>query len=251
MKLLKAILSFFILFSTLSAEQKPTLLIYCGITMVKPIKEMAKIIEKTCNCNIKISQGGSKDLYEALKYSKVGDLYLPGAKVYRTNNLKDGILLDAVNIGYNQAAIFVQKGNPKNIKNLSNFTEKDLSTILCNPDSGSIGKMSKKILTKYKGEDFFYEAFDNAIQIGTDSRSLNRVLIEKKADMTINWKATAKWDENSKYIDVIKIDEKYAPRQELILSLLSFSKNKDIAKSFMDFAVSKEGQKIIKKYGFL
>ncbi len=251
MKLLKTILSFFILFSTLNATQKPTLLIYCGITMVKPIKEMAKEIEKICNCDIKISQGGSKDLYEALKYSRIGDLYLPGARAYRENNLKDGILLDAVKIGYNQAAIFVPKGNPAKIKNLDDFTDEKLSTILCNPSSGSIGKMSKKILTKYKNEDFFYKAFDNAIQIGTDSRSLNRALIEKRADVTINWKATAKWDENAKYIDVIEVDEKYAPKQELILSLLSFSKNKKIAKMFMDYASSKKGQEIMKKHGFL
>ena len=58
----------------LFAQQKPQLLIYCGITMVKPIKEIAKIIEEKYDCEIKISQGGSKDLYDSLKYSKLGDL---------------------------------------------------------------------------------------------------------------------------------------------------------------------------------
>lgn len=243
----------FILFlSILNAQdKKPTLIFYCGITMVKPIKEMAKIIEEKYNVNIKISQGGSKDLYDSLKYSRLGDLYLPGSKSYRTASLKDSLLLDAVTIGYNKAAIFVQKGNPKNIKSLDDFINEELSTILCNPKSGSIGKMTKKIFKAYKQEEFFDEAYDNSTEIGTDSRNLNRALIEKRADLTINWRATSYWPENKKHIDIIEIDDKYAPKKELVISLLSFSQNKEIAKAFMEFAVSKEGKEIMKKYGFL
>lgn len=252
MKLKLFLVSLFIIFPStyLNATQKPTLIFYCGITMVKPIKEMAKIIEDRYNCNIKISQGGSQDLYDSLKYSKIGDLYLPGSKSYRTNNLKDGILKDSVLIGYNKAAIFVQKGNPLNVKSIDDFTKEEYSSILCHPVSGSIGKMTKKILTKYKNIDFFENVFDNSIEIGTDSRNLNRALIEKRADLTINWRATAFWAENIKHIDIIEIDNKYAPKKNLVISLLSFSKNKKIAKAFMEFASSKEGQNIMKKYGF-
>ncbi|RYA24400.1 molybdenum ABC transporter substrate-binding protein [Malaciobacter halophilus] len=240
----------FIINSTLMAKQKPTLIFYCGITMVKPIKQMAKIIEEKYNCNIKISQGGSKDLYDALKYSKKGDLYLPGSDSYRIKNKKDSLIIDSAFIGYNQAAIFVEKNNPLKIKDLDAFVNSMNSSILCNPNSGSIGKMTKKIFLAYKGEKFFNEAYDNAIEIGTDSRNLNRSLIEKRTNITINWKATAMWNENSKHIDVIEIDEKYAPKKRLEINLLSFSKNKKIAKAFMEFAKSKQGQQIMKEYGF-
>lgn len=107
----KLLLTISIVFMTISsfAQSKPTLVFYSGIAMVKPIKEMAKIIEDRYNCTIKISQGGSKDLYDSIKFSKKGDLYLPGSESYRLNNLKDGFLLESVYIGYNQAAIFVKK----------------------------------------------------------------------------------------------------------------------------------------------
>lgn len=237
--------------SLFANSSKPTLIFYCGITMIKPIKEMAKIIEEKYNCKIKISQGASKDLYEALKYSKVGDLYLPGSDSYRKNNLKDGLLIDAVKIGYNKAAIFVRKDkNNKNIS-LEEFVNTSLSSILCSESAGSIGRETRKILENFKGEDFYYDAYDTAVEIGTDSRNLNRALIDKRADITINWRTTAFWDENNKYIDIIEIDEKYANKKELKISLLKFSQNKEIAKAFIDFAASKEGQEIMKKYGFL
>ncbi len=245
------ILSTITLSNAVFAKSKPNLIFYCGITMVKPIQEIVKIIEKRYDCVIEISQGGSQDLYNSLSYSKKGDLYLPGSNSYRLKNLKDGFLLESKYIGFNKAAIFVQKTNPKNIKNLDDLLNKDISIVLCNPGSGSIGRMTKKILLKYKNEDFFNDVYDNTAAISTDSRNLNKALINKDADMVINWKATGYWTENYKYIDIIDIDEKYAPKKKLIISLLSFSKHPKIAKALMEFASSEDGQKIMKKYGFL
>ena len=247
----KTLIILLFLSSSLFSKEKPTLVLYCGITMVKPMKEIASIIEKKYNCTIKISQGGSKDLYDSLKFSKKGDLYLPGSDSYRLNNLKDGFLLDYVYIGYNQAAIFVKKGNPLNLQNIDSFLDETISSTLCDPKSGSIGRMTKKIFLEYGGEPFFQKAYDNTTLIGTDSRNLNRALINDYADITINWRATAKWPENEKYIDILEEASKDFPKRKLLLNLLSFSKHPVIAKEFMKFTVSDEGKKIMKKYGFL
>ena len=252
--MLKKILALFLVLGlsySLYAKEKPTLIFYCGITMVKPLKEIAKIVEKKYNCVIKISQGGSQDLYDSLKFAKKGDLYLPGSDSYRKKNLKDGFLLDEQYIGYNQAALFVAKGNPKKIKSLDALIDEDINTILCNPKSGSIGKMTKKLLIKYRDKEFMEEAYDNTILIGTDSRNLNKAIIDKKVDITVNWRATGFWPENSQYIDVIELDSSVAPKKKLVLNLLSFSKHPKIAKKFMKFASSPEGKAIMKKYGFI
>lgn len=249
--LLFILLCIFIPFSTSLAKTKPTLLIYCGITMVQPIKEIAKIIEKNYDCTIKISQGGSKDLYDSLKYSKKGDLYVPGSSKYREKYQKDGYLTKYGAIGYNQAAIFVQKNNPKNIKNLQSLLDKSILTMLCNPKSGSIGKQGKSVIVNFGGEEFFEDAFDLTAQIGTDSRNINKALIDKKIDMAINWKATGMFYENKPYITIIDIDEKYVPKNIIEINLLSFSKHTKIATAFIDYAISKDGQKIMQKYGFL
>ncbi len=250
---IKLFFTLFVIFITLSsyAQSKPTLIFYSGITMVKPIKEMAKIIEERYNCTIKISQGASKDLYESIKFSKKGDLYLPGTESYRLNNLKDGFLLDSVYIGYNQAAIFVKKGNPLNIQGIDSFIDPAISSILSSENAGSIGRMTKTIFIKYGGEEFYQKAYDNATIIGTDSRNLNRALIDNSADLTMNWRATAYWDENSKHIQILEDASKEFPKKKLLINLLSFSTHPDIAKKFMEFAISKEGKEIMKKYGFL
>lgn len=232
------------------ATAKPTLLIYCGITMVTPVKQIAKIIEKKYNCTIKITQGGSKDIYDSLKYAKRGDMYIPGSSSYRKKYTKDGYLEDYVYIGYNQAAIFVAKNNPKKIKDLNSLIDENISTILCNPKSGSIGKNGKKVLEEFGGKQFFEDAFDMAAEIGTDSRNINKAIIDKKVDMSVNWRATSFFPENKDHISIINIDEKYAPKKEIEINLLSFSKNKKIARAFMKYASTKPGQEIMNKYGF-
>jgi molybdate transport system substrate-binding protein len=248
--LLKSIMILSLFTVSLFSAQKPNMLFYCGITMVKPMQEIATIFEKKNNCTIKIVQGGSEDLYDSLKLSKKGDLYLPGADNYIKEYKKDGFFGKEAYIGFNQAAIFVKKGNPKKIKTLDSLLDENIGTTLCNPDSGSIGKMTKTILVNYKGEKFFNKAFDIALEIGTDSRNLNASLLKPEVDMTVNWIASGAGSDISKNITIVPIDEKYAPKKKLVITTLSFSSDKALAEKFIQFSASKEGEAIMKKYGF-
>jgi len=231
--------------------KKPSLIFYCGVTMAPAMSKIVKIFEKKEHCEIKIIQGGSQNLYDSLKSLKVGDLYLPGSDSYIKKYKKEGFFGRSVYVGYNKAAIFVQKNNPKNIKNLDSLIDENIATALCNPNSGSIGKNTKKVLIKYKGKEFFERAYDMAIIIGNDSRDLNKALRDKEVDMAVNWRTSAFLKENKPFIDIVEIDEKYAPKKKLMLTGLRFSKHKDLVEKFLDFASSKQGKKIMKKYGFI
>ena len=154
-------------------EEKPELLLYCGITMVKPMSKLVDNFEKLHNCKITITQGGSEDLYMSLKESKVGDLYLPGSQYYREKHIGEDYLLDYVYIGFNQVALMVKKGNPKNISaDLKNLADRNLSVSIGNYESCSIGKISKKILSKV---GIYEEVFANSVFISADSRDMNRI----------------------------------------------------------------------------
>ncbi len=228
------------------AQQKE-LLIYCGITMIKPMSEIARIIEKQENCKIIITKGGSGNLLKSIRVNKVGDLYLPGSDSYIKTSIKEKLVVDTVFVGYNKAAIMVQKGNPKGITaKLDNLTSKDYYVVIGNPDSGSIGRETKKILDK-KG--IFEKAQDNARAITTDSKDLVLVLKRKEADIVINWYATSTWDENVSYMDVLPIDEQYAAKKKLVIGLLTTSKYPEIAGKFMEYAGSDKGRAIFNKYG--
>ena len=230
---------------------KEELLFYCGITMVKPMTKIAKVIEKKDDVIIKIIQGGSGDLYDSLSSSKQGDLYLPGSDSYIKKHLNEGYLGYKKYVGYNQIAIFVQINNPKNIKSLKDLLRDDLAVSLGNPETCSMGRASMKVLKRFGGNEFLDEVEDNIVVYSADSRDFNKLLKTKQIDVGLNWKATAYFPSNRGKIGIVKIPEKYAPKKKLILTMLTFSKHKKVAKDFIDFAVSNEGKKIMKDYGFL
>jgi molybdate transport system substrate-binding protein len=235
--------------SSRNEKSEEQMLFYVGITIVKPIAELAKSFMEENNCEIEIIQGGSQDLYDSLKLSNKGDLYLPGSLSYREAYKSEGILLDAKIVGYNQAAIQVKKGNPLNItSDLSKLEDENLKVILCNPDSGSIGDETKKILESYGNYD---EAINNALFLTTDSRNIIKAFSEDNADISINWHATLTWEENKYIVESIPIDEKYAQRKILAINLLKSSDNPELAMKFIEYATSDIGRETFKKYGFL
>lgn len=229
-------------------SDKEKLIVYCGITMVRPIKELSALMEKKYNCQVTLIQGGSEDLYQSLKMSKKGDLYFPGSHGYRIKHLNEGLLSDYVEVGYNQAALLVQKGNPYKISpDIKNLLNRELNVAIGNPETCSIGRQTKKILDKV---GIYQEVVENIVTYAADSRNMNNMLINKTADLILNWRATASFSGNQGLVDVVILDETVAPKNKLQINLLSFSEHKDLSLKFMELASTKEGSAIFQKFGF-
>lgn len=235
------------LFDTTQPSYKKEILIYCGITLIKPISEIASILEEREGIKISIIKGGSGNLLKSIQFNRLGDLYLPGSESYIELAKDEGLIRESTHVGYNKAAMMVREGNPKQIRpELITLLQPDLYVVIGNPDSGSIGKETKKILTS---AGIFEDVMLNARELTTDSKRLTDVLLNGEADLVINWYAASTWPENSDLIDTIPITEQHAGKKKLVLGLLSTSKHPKIAKKFLDYASSKDGIKIFDRYG--
>jgi molybdate transport system substrate-binding protein len=222
------------------------LLIYCGITMYRPMAEIARIIEERESVKVIIIQGGSGSLLRSIEINQVGDLFLPGSEGYIKSAQEKGYVHETALVGYNQAALMVQKGNPLQISaDLANLADPQYYVVLGNPESGSIGEETRRIL---ESENLFEPAFANARELSTDSKNLATALIEGRADLVLNWYAVSTWKENAPYMDALPIAE--APVEKLILASLDIAKEPQLAKIFLDYAASKDGLAIFEKYGF-
>jgi molybdate transport system substrate-binding protein len=231
------------------AEGQGELLIYCGITMVKPVKELGTLFEARTGIKVTLSQGGSEDLYEALKMARAGDIYFPGSDSYRRQYLPDGLLGEAVPVGYNVAALMVARGNPKTVQaDLRELLRKDLTMVVCNPETGSIGAETKRILDR---AGLTEPVLTRSAFLATDSRNLTQAIKGGQADVTLNWRATAFFPENRESVQVIDLDPAISQPAKLELSLLTFSRHADQARRFMALAASDEGQAVFRKHGFL
>jgi molybdate transport system substrate-binding protein len=230
-------------------EKKQELLIYSGITMMPPMLEIARILEKTLDIRITISQGASEDLYQSLRKSGQGDLYLPGAPEYRTRHMAEGLLGDYVTVGYNQATMIVPKGNPMQVKaNLRELLRDDLAVVIGAPDRGAIGLETRQIL---KQAGLYEQVVRKAAALASDSRSINRMLKQGDADLIVNFRATAFFPDNASHMEALDLDPRIARPQALLLNLTTVAKNPSAARRFMEYAAGPEGQAIFRKHGFL
>lgn len=231
------------------AAGETKLLLYCGITMVRPMTEIAQLFEKRENINIAIAQGGSEDLYQSAKKSGVGDWYLPGEPSYRDKHLAEGLFGEQVTVGHNQMAMMVLKGNPKKVKaDPRELLRKDLIAIIGNAESGSVGQEAKSILDRL---GIYPQVIRSAAFLAPDSRSLMNAMKNGEADVTMSWRATGFFADNAAKLDVIELDPKIAKPQPLLLIQLKSTKQPELAKRFMALTAGEEGQAIFRKHGFL
>lgn len=234
---------------TFAAPSGNSLLIYCGITMVRPITDIARMFEKQEKISIAIAQGGSEDLYQSAKKSQQGDLYLPGEPVFRIKHQPEGLLGEYRVLGFNQMALMVQKGNPKKVKpDLKELLRKDLSVVLGSSESGSVGVEARRILTQ---TGLYPKVAAKVVQMLPDSRSIMAAMRRGDADITMSWRATGYFPDNTASVEVLDLPPTVAPPQELQLTLLTFSKNPVLARKFMAFAAGPQGQAVFRRYGFI
>lgn len=228
---------------------KPSLTIFSGITMVKPLTVLAKEFEQLENIDIHIEQGASGYLYRTLRSERKGDIYFPGSANYRIQYQDDKLLLDRVFVGFNRLTLVVAHGNPKHLTNdLKQLTNTELSVVLASPDSSAVGKATSQLLH----ENRICEAvFENVTYFTTDSYRLFSSIEKGHADMTINWFATTQWEENRDKITPIPLPANLEIKDRLELNLLSFSKQPKLAKKFMQYVGSKHGLQTFANYGFL
>lgn len=235
--------------SSLSLAQEKEILIYCGITMVRPVTELARQFEQAEKIRVTIAQGGSEDIYQSAKRSRLGDIYFPGEPSFRDRHLAEGLLGYYKLVGYNQLAIVVPKGNPNQVKSdLNELLRKDLVLLLGNVESGSVGQESKRVLD---GARMYPKVVMKAALMMPDSRAINLSLKRGEGNVALNWRATAFFPDNAPHLDVVDLDTKVAMPQALLMIQLEFSKNPAVARKFIDFAASAAGQAVFRKYGFL
>jgi len=232
-----------------TSTDKKQLLVYCGTSMVNPIAQIAQIFEKDTNVKVAINPGPSAKLYQDIKSTKQGDLYLPGSAHYREQYLKEGLLGDELLIGHNQAAFLVKKGNPKKVSaQISEMLRDDLKIGISNPSSTSIGTETKEILDN---RDLYWQVYDRIAYLAPESESLNDALIKGEVDLVLNWRATGFFSENRTKVDVVELPADVAKPKKLLLNYLTVSKNPELAHQFMEYAASVQGQAIFRSYGFL
>ena len=231
------------------SDNKREILIYSGMTMLQPLREISGLVEAEENCRVIITSGASGHILKSVEVNQVGDLFFPGDDSYIMILEKQEIVTESVRVGYNQAGLFVQLGNPKQISSdLKNLQNKHLNVVIGTQKAGAIGRETERILRQ---TGIYQEVVNNSLYMTTDSKGLANAIRNKSADLVVNWKATNYLPENVGQMNFLPLSGEIVDRQPLVMGLLTYSQHPDLARKIMELAISDVGRDIFRKYGFL
>jgi len=222
------------------------LLIFCGAGLQPPISELAEIFANENNLKILTDYAGAEVLLSKARLSKRGDIYIPGDKGYVDSAAAKGLILSQNSVCFYVPTIFVQKGNPREIKEIKDLLRPGIKLGLGNPDYIPVGRKARQIFEK---NGISWKRIETNLKF--QSATVNELCLQIQArslDAVIVWDAVAQ--RYSKYGELIPI-----PRQQNVSStvdagVLKFTENCELAEKFVDFLCSEDGRAVFRKLNY-
>jgi len=234
--------------SGLDAAEK-RIFAFCGAASKPAMEETAEIFKKMTGIHVYLNFGGSGTMLSQMKMSRRGDLYIPGSPDYMIKAEREGMVDPKTVriIAYLIPAIGVQPGNPKNTKTLSDLAKPGVRVGIGNPEAVCVGLYAMEILEKGR---LLEEVQKNIVTHASSCSETESLVVMKKVDAVLGWDVFSRW--NPGKIETVFLNPHEIPRIAYIPAAVStYTKDKDSAKRFIDFLISRGGQKIFDKWGYM
>lgn len=230
-------------------KQKIEIEAFCGSASKPAIEECAAAFEKKTGIKVNLHFSGAGTMLSQMKMSGRGDIYIPASPDYMLKAEREKVVKpETVKIvAYLVPAIIVQKGNPKNIRGLSDLAKPKIRLATGNPDSVCIGLYAFEILSK---ANLLKQVSTNFVTLGGSGSKTAALVSTKAVDAILGWRVFAKWNPDTTENVLLKPEEivriAYMPA-----GISTFSKFPNQAKEFIEFLTDKQGQEIFTKWGYL
>jgi molybdate transport system substrate-binding protein len=225
--------------------------VFAGAASKPPTEEVAAAFEKKTGVKVNLTFGGSGFVLSQMTLAKKGDIYFPGSSDYMEMAKKKGLVFPETEktVVYLVPAINVQKGNPKGIKSLKDLLQPGLRIAIANPEGVCVGLYAVEIIEKNMNAVEKATFKKNLVNYTESCEKTATAISLKAADAVIGWRVFQYWDPER--IQTIPLKKEEIPRIGYIpIAISQFTANRALAKSFIDFTLSKEGLAIFKKYNY-
>ena len=246
---MKAFFMAFMLFSTLFAKE---LLIFAGSASKPATQEIAKLFEKKYGIKVNIVFGGSGYVLSQMQLTKQGDIYFPGSSDFMEIAKKKHLVLpkSEKKVVYLVSAINVQKGNPKHIHSIHDLAKPGITVAIANPQGVCVGAYAVEIIERSLSPQEKKQLRKNIVNYTASCAKTANAIALKQVDAVIGWRVFHYW--NSDLIDNVKLQKDEIIRVGYIpIAISTFSKQKELAKKFIDFITSPKAKQIFAKYHYL
>jgi len=219
--------------------------VFSAGAVAPPIKKCAEEFKAKYGTEFEFTVGKAENLIEEIAETKEGDLLTCGSEFILDHAQLKGLVLKETrkSLGSRTSAILVQTGNPKKIKSMSDLAKKGIHVGVS--VSGCLTGVWDDLATK---SGFADQIRENTVAYADGCGELMSYINKKKVDAILGWDAFKNL--NVQTMDRIELPKDVQVHRSTAIGVITFSKNKELAKKFIDFLVSEKGKRIYEEYGW-
>ncbi|MHC4242595.1 MAG: substrate-binding domain-containing protein [Planctomycetota bacterium] len=228
-----------------AGDKQKELELLCGSSFPMPMEQLCSEFTTQTSVHLPMSIAGSEDFLPLVKAGQKGDILVthdPFLDYVRDANS----LFDYVHVGFVAPVLAVQKGNPKGLKSIEDLTQPGLKVALTDPQYSTCGEMVYALLEKKSIKEAVLKNVGNRLTKGHSN--LGNFLKTQAVDAVIMWNGVAHtFREN---LEIVKTPYEYDEEIRVHIIGLSYSKEPEALRQFIDFARAK-GPEIFAEYGYI
>ena len=219
--------------------------VFSAGAVAPPIKKCAEVFKAKSRTEFNFTVNKAEILIEEIAKTREGDLLTCGSEFILDHAQLKGIVLKETrkSLGSRTSAILVQKGNPRKIKSMSDMAKEGIHVGVS--VSGCLTGVWDDLATKAR---FTEQIRKNTVAYADGCGELMSFINKKKVDAILGWDVFKNL--NMQTMDIIELPKDLQVRRSTAIGVITFSKNKELAKRFIDFLTSEEGKRIYEEYGW-
>jgi len=225
--------------------KREVLHVFSSGAVAPPIKKCAEKFKAKFGTEFEFTVGKAENLISEIEETKEGDILTCGAEFILDDAQQRGLIFRDTrrSVGFRKSAILVPMGNPKKIKSISDLTREGVKVGIS--ISGCLLGVWDDISSKAGLTD---QIRRNITDFADGCGAVMALINQKKVDAVFGWGAFKKlW---MKTMEVVELPKELQVYRSTGVAVVKFSRNKELAKKYIDFLVSENGKKTYRKYGW-
>ena len=226
--------------------EKQHLKVYSAGAVAPPLRDATALFEKVLKVKCDLKVGKPEDLLKEIAKFKEGDVFSSGAEYILDDAEDRGLIVKGSrkSLGYRRSVIIVPVGNPAKIASIEDLCRKGFRIGIA--VEGCLKGVWDDIASKAGRTD---QIRRNVTLHADACGTLMSLIHSDKVDAIFGWNAfQGVWPDTC---EVIEFPPSLRVFRSTVAGVISYSKNKKLARRFINFLTSNKVRKIYASYGWL
>jgi molybdate transport system substrate-binding protein len=227
-------------------SKKEHLKVYSAGAVAPPLRDAIAIFEKASKVKCDLSIGKPEDLLNEIAKLKKGDVFSSGAEYILDDAEDQGLIIKGSrkSLGYRRSVTIVPLGNPAKIASLKDLCRKDVKVGIA--VEGCLKGVWDDVASKAGLTD---QIRRNITHHADACGSLMSLIHSDKVDAIFGWNAfQGVWRDTC---EIIELPQNLQVFRSTVAGIISYTKDKELAKKFIDYLTSTPIRKIYESYGWI